>query len=84
MLKIKEVIKERGLTVREVADRLNISRIALSQQINGTPKIDTLQRIADAVGVHVLDLFEDDRADKKSNYSSCPHCGKPLKIEKAD
>ena len=33
-LRIKEVIKEKGLSVQELADRMGISRVGLSQHIN--------------------------------------------------
>ena len=57
-LRIKEVIKERGLSVYEVAERMNISRVGLSQHINGNPSVEVLERIANALNVEVWELFE--------------------------
>lgn len=59
-LSIKKAIRNRGLSVSEVADKLGISKVALSQQINGNPTVDTLQKIATAIGVQIIDLFERD------------------------
>ena len=47
-LRIKEVIKEQGTTVQELADKMGISRVGLSQHINGNPSVEVLERIASA------------------------------------
>ena len=35
--RIKEVIKKQGTTVQELAEKMGISRVGLSQHINGNP-----------------------------------------------
>ena len=57
-LRIKQVIKEQGTTVQELADKMGISRVGLSQHINGNPSVEVLERIASALNVQVSDLFE--------------------------
>ena len=57
-LRIKEVIKKQGTTVQELADKMGISRVGLSQHINGNPSVEVLERIASALNVQVRDLFE--------------------------
>lgn len=79
MLRIKEIIKNKGLTIQEVADKLGISRVGLSQQINGAPRLDSLQKIADALDVDLLDLFEDKRETNTS--IKCPNCGTDIFID---
>lgn len=44
-LRIKEVIKERGTTVQDLAERMGITRVGLSQHINGNPSVEVLERI---------------------------------------
>ena len=44
--------------MQEFADNLGITRDTLTRQINGNPTIETLQKIADALNVHISDLFE--------------------------
>lgn len=78
-LRIKEVIKERGLSIQELADKIGINRVTLSNSINGNPTVETLNKIADAVGVQVTELFEQSKSDTAS--LSCPHCGKPITIK---
>lgn len=55
---IKHKIKEHGLTIQEVADKLGISRVALSNQINGKPTLSTLENISKAIGCEPADFFE--------------------------
>ena len=56
-LRIKEIIKNKGLTMQEFADKLGIARVNLTKTINGNPTVETLQKIADALNVDFIDLF---------------------------
>ena len=76
-MRIKEVMKEKGVGVQELADKLGVSRQALSRQINGNLMVDTAQRIADALGVSIAELFE----SKSEPTLICPHCGKEIKVK---
>ena len=58
MLRIKEVIKEKGFEVQEVAKMLGVSNNTMSTFINGSPTVTTLQKIADALNVHITELFQ--------------------------
>ena len=78
-LNIKKTIKDYGLEVREVAKRMEISPTGLSQHINGDPSVEVLQRIADAIGCDVSELFEHPKKDFLS--LTCPHCGKDISIK---
>lgn len=57
MTRIKEILKEKGLTVNQLADMLEISRQALSKQIQGKMLVETAQRIAEALDVPMWQLF---------------------------
>ena len=78
-LRIKEAIKERGTTVQDLAERMSISRVGLSQHINGNPSVEVLERIASALGCPVTELFEQPKTGSSS--LSCPHCGKSINIK---
>lgn len=57
-LKVKELIKAKGLTMQQVADMLGVTRDTLTRNINGNPTIETLSKIADTLEVEITDLFE--------------------------
>lgn len=78
-LRIKEVIKERGTTVQDLAERMGITRVGLSQHINGNPSVEVLERIAFALGCPVTELFEQPKNDTVS--LTCPHCGKSITLK---
>lgn len=77
-LRIKEVIKDKGLSVQELAEKMGISRVGLSQHINGNPSVEVLDRIASALDVPVTELFEQPKSDTAN--LACPHCGKRIEI----
>ena len=78
---VKSIIKERGYTLEQVASLFPkpISTSAISQSINGNPTISTLQTIAEIIGCKVSYFFRDEMGDNTT--MTCPHCGKPIKIE---
>jgi transcriptional regulator with XRE-family HTH domain len=78
-MRIKGVIKERGLTLREVAQRMGVKSPSLSRAVNGNPTMEMLQRIANAMQVSVSELIE--KPSWASNVHACPYCGQELEIE---
>lgn len=78
-LRIKEVIKERSMTITELADKMGINRVNLSNMVNGNPTVETLNKIADAIGCPVTELFEQPKKDGAS--LTCPHCGKEINLK---
>ena len=80
-LKVKEVIKAKGFTMQQVADMLGITRDTLTRNINGNPTIETLEKIAKALGTSVSDLLDEERLEEDQNTITCPNCGKKFKME---
>jgi transcriptional regulator with XRE-family HTH domain len=56
-LRIKEVIKEKGMTVNSLAEKMGINRVGLSNHINGNPSVEVLEKIANALEVDITELF---------------------------
>lgn len=56
-LRIKEIVKQKGMTMGELSEKLGIARESLSRAINGNPTLDTLSNIANALNVHITELF---------------------------
>lgn len=79
-LRVKEVIKAKGLTMQQVADVLGITRDTLTRNINGNPTIETLEKIAKTLGVSVSDLLDEERPEEDKNTITCPNCGKKFKM----
>lgn len=70
---IKKILKEKGISYQELADRINSIRPAgarkattasLSQIINSEPSIKSLREIAAAIGCKVGDFFLDETTEK--------------------
>ena len=57
-MRIKQLIKEKGITVAEVALRMGVTPPSLSRAINGNTTVEMLNRIAIAIDVQVTDLFD--------------------------
>lgn len=86
MTRIKDILKEKNMSVNELADILGISRQALSKQIQGKMLVETAQKIATALGVPIWQLFASpsDVAGNKDGIFICPNCGARLEIKKVE
>ena len=80
MIRIKEILKEKGITQAELAQRMGVHRVALNSTLNNPNiKLSTLEKIAAAIGCQVGDFFKDE-GDGAATVM-CPHCGKPVTVE---
>ena len=77
-LRVKDICKEKGILFKELAEKIGISDVGLRKQVQGNPSIKTLETIAEALGVSIVELFE---KPEPSNGMTCPHCGKPITIK---
>ena len=57
-LKVKQIAKEKGLTMTKVAELMKVHPVNLSTTLNGNPTLTTLCKVAEVLGVEVADLFE--------------------------
>ena len=77
MLRVKDICIEQGITLQELARRLNITYQSLYESIKGNPSLSRLKEIADALGVGMGELF----APAEGAKVICPHCGKQITIK---
>ena len=56
--KVKELCRDKGVTIKELAEKMDIAPESLSRAINGNPQLSTIRKIAEALGVSVTDLFD--------------------------
>lgn len=74
--RIKEICKEKGIMLKDLAGMIGITEVGLSKSLNGNPNISRLEEIATALGVSVTELFD----KPKEGVIYCPHCGKEIKL----
>ena len=56
--RVKELCRDKGITIKELAEKMDIAPESLSRAINGNPQLSTIRKIAEALGVSVADLFD--------------------------
>lgn len=59
MLRIKEILDEKGMSQQELAEKTGLTAATISSIINGksSPKLVILEKIAEAFGISIQDLF---------------------------
>jgi transcriptional regulator with XRE-family HTH domain len=72
---VKDILKSRGISIKDFATLLGINRVNLSNQLSGNPTLETLEKWAAALNVTVPDLF-----DKKNTSINCPNCGEEIRL----
>lgn len=78
-LRIKEVLREKGITAISLASKLGIAQPSMSNIVNGKskPSLDTLEKIAEILNIPISELFE----KPESDTITCPNCGKKFRME---
>lgn len=78
-LLIKDVLTEKNTSLTELARISGIEKSNLSAIANGkkNPTVDTLEKIADGLGVPISRLFE---KPNDGNFT-CPNCGTAFELE---
>ena len=78
-VRLKEVLSEKGVTSAELAGRVGVSKATVSNLINNKtmPSLDTLEKIADALGIEMWELFTERPTSNEPNSNTlvCPKCG---------
>lgn len=84
MLRLKEIMREKGITGKDLAEKVELSTTSMSAIVSGQsfPRSETLKLIADALDVDIRDLFESTKAGASEFDFTCPNCGTRLKVDK--
>ena len=79
-MRVKEILKERGISQKDFAAKLGMSKVGFSKTINedGNPPLKRLQEISNALGIPIQELFEQPSTD----VIICPKCGTKFKMDK--
>lgn len=75
--RIKEVIKEKGYTMKSFAEKLGIARESLFSIIKN-PSSPTLEKLSKALDVPVWQFFA---SPDDVRTVRCPHCGKEIRVK---
>jgi transcriptional regulator with XRE-family HTH domain len=70
-LRVKEILKERGMKMKELAEMMKIAPETLTRALQNNPQYKTLKTIADTLGLSVRDLFKDANEDKNKEMRGC-------------
>ena len=66
-LRVKEILEERGLLMKDFADQIGITRESLTRALKGNPQYSTLKAIADGLDVPITDLFKQNEVKSDIN-----------------
>ena len=66
-LRVKEILKERGMKMYELAKKMDIAPESLTRALQRNPQYSTLKTIADTLGVSVRDLFKGESVSAVDN-----------------
>ena len=77
-MRVKELLKKKGMTAKELAATIGMTEQGLSIAIsdNGNPPLNRLKEIAKALDVSITELFE----SSEENAITCPKCGTKFKM----
>lgn len=75
--RILELCKQKGITQKDLAEKIGITPVGLAKAANGNPTFETLEKIAAGLGVSVSELFE----APKEGEITCPKCGNRITIK---
>lgn len=70
--KIKEIIKEQGISQKELAKMVGMTEPGISNAINGSATKETLQKVADALQVDIRELMEEEGLYAKYSAEKTP------------
>jgi len=77
-MRVKEICQEKGITLKQLAEKMGVPPESLSRAISekGNPTLSTMKNISDALGVSVACLTEDITAAT----IICPNCQTEIKL----
>jgi transcriptional regulator with XRE-family HTH domain len=82
-LRVVEIAHAKGMTMADIAKQVGISRVNLSNSLNGNPTLTRLTEVAKILGVEVAELFKTTPAEKKvSGYLE--YEGRIVKVDSLD
>ena len=72
------------MTMAQIAEKLGINPITLSQSLNGNPTLSRLTEVANVLGVDVSELFVSPRAGREEIHGCLFIDGDPVIVNSKD
>ncbi len=82
-LRVVEIAHSKGMTMADIAKQIGISRVNLSNSLNGNPTLSRLTEVAKILGVEVAELFRPTTTDKQV-YGYLEYEGRIVKVDSLD
>lgn len=79
-LRVKEILDERNILMKDFADQIGITRETLTRALKGNPQYSTLKAIADGLGVSVPELFKTKPSTTRDVYGCLYVNEKPILV----
>lgn len=79
---LKRLMNERGINITRLSDLTGITNANISNIIHGktSPNLDTMGRLAAALGVATWELLKDPNEGEDKDVITCPKCGSKFKM----
>ena len=86
ILRLKEVIKEKNITGKELAEKIGLTETSISRIVKGTqyPKFETLINISEVLNVDVRDLIKPTKESKEIPLFIKNSSGETLQVGSLD
>jgi transcriptional regulator with XRE-family HTH domain len=82
-LRVVELAHSKGLTMADIAKQIGISRVNLSNSLNGNPTLSRLREVAKILCVEVSELFKPTSTENEvRGYLECD--GRIVRIDSLD
>lgn len=73
-LRVKEILEDRGMLMKDLAEQIGITRETMTRALKGNPQYSTLKAIADGLDVTVPELFKDYSKASKTSIGDVHGC----------
>lgn len=65
---VKRLCKEQGKQMKELAFEMGVDPASLTRAVNGNARLDTIEKIASALGVSIKSLFTDNNDEAVEGF----------------
>lgn len=79
--RILQVLQQRGLSKKDLADKLNMPAQNINSTILNNPKFSVLERVAEVLDISLPELIGEEKTSSPIVTIVCPKCGEIISVE---